>query len=175
MLSIKRGRFLSEMDSQCEGALKAFPHKPYDEDVFHRIQTFLSCRANISKLLWASSEGLASTEREPLRAELSVTDQSPLSRASRKVRNKMEHIDEMIDEWAEIPRTSYVSIDRVVSPRILKLVSGISMTSKDVFRQFDPDTERCTSGSTRLIYKYCTKRLGGFIRTRKDVRAHHHS
>jgi hypothetical protein len=58
------------------------------------LQTILVSAANISKLLWGSTDTEA--PRQELRDELGVKDDSPLR--SKRVRNAFEHFDEYIDK-----------------------------------------------------------------------------
>src|SRR6185295_10564085 len=89
--------YLMEIAHQCKSALKAFdklkaPLQTSDKDeVFAAIQAFLTATANISKLLWPSSQADETAERRgaELRKHLAVSDMSPLK--DRTLRNHFEH------------------------------------------------------------------------------------
>jgi hypothetical protein len=139
----KRLLFLLEIETQARFALRAARdlkravnralfHHGKTESIWYATQAFLVASANVSKLLWGSSER-SSTERRPIRELLGVEDDSPLR--SRSLRNHFEHIDERIDRW--IDRTA----DELATSVDLHLGSAEHAVPDELFRGFDPKRE----------------------------------
>ncbi len=90
-----------EVNSQCKFALTALEDMDLgnEEDssrFWYSMQAFLSAVANISKLLWGSTEEIG-RRRLVLRRTLEVSDHSPLR--SRVFRNHFDHFDERLETW----------------------------------------------------------------------------
>ncbi|WP_026574571.1 hypothetical protein [Bacillus sp. UNC438CL73TsuS30] len=103
-----------------------------DMDRFwYSAQSFLVAAANLSKLLWGSSDE-ATTERKPLRDRLKVKDRSPLK--PKGMRNIFEHFDENIQKWFN-ESTHKIFVDRNIAPagRLGDFAIG------DNLRNYDPE------------------------------------
>ncbi len=118
---LRRFYYLDEIEWQCATALTAFDslpapdeteHESIDCDVVYRaIQAGMAAAANISKMLWSTSNpGRA----EDLRAELEVEENSPIS--SRTLRNHFEHFDERLDKWVDDHAQTQSIVNRNVQP-----------------------------------------------------------
>lgn len=96
------------------------------------IQNLLTASANISKALWGQGGRLAEP-RQPLRASLTVADDSPLKDVG--LRNDFEHYDERLDSWW---RTS--ASHNHLDMSILAPESVQGLADSDMFRVYDPTT-----------------------------------
>lgn len=107
--------------------------------LFYHVQSFLGAVANISKLLWAQSEGSVRKRRKPLRDSLAIKDDSPLM--NRKMRDKYEHFDECLDDWwKETPQKFIIDM---TSGSVRSLFNP-SPVGKMMFRHLDPYTKKLT-------------------------------
>lgn len=127
--------FLIEIDHQCDYAIYAA--KGMQEAIDnHEIKTFwfytqalLNSSANISKLLWGTSEEYYEKRKE-FRKSLGIRNSSPLK--SRKIRNAFEHFDEKLDVWAS---STEKFVDSNIGPT--HMYGGIEPT--DHLRFFDTE------------------------------------
>lgn len=91
--------FLREAWYQCEFAILAkqdIDASNGHNRVWFSIQSLLVAAANVTKVLWGSSN-IQAGKRQPIRDLLGVTDSSPLRPIT--MRNHFEHFDERIDQW----------------------------------------------------------------------------
>jgi hypothetical protein len=135
-------RFLWEVIYCCEGVTIAWndylehwelrPIRPHR--LWYDLQNLASSSTSLSRLLWGQSLATADARQE-LRAILAVADDSPIRQ--RDFRNKVEHIDELIDDWFK-RGGRFNMADRNIGPVFR------SFDPLDVFRHFDPSTGRLT-------------------------------
>ena len=108
-----------------------------ENDAFYHAQMMLLAYANISKLLWAQSEGDTRDKRLVLRQSLDASDF--FQQSERTMRNHYEHFDERLDRWGKQSIPGAVrNIDRNVIP--IGMLGTFSRAEKDVLRHFDPHT-----------------------------------
>lgn len=131
MNSLAKQVFLIEIDHQCDYAIYAGQgmqsaldnHEPMT--FWFYSQSLLTSAANISKLLWGSSE-----KRTELRKMLGINNSSVLK--SKYIRNCFEHFDEKLEEWSN---NAEIFIDSNIGPK--DMIAGIK--PKDHLRFFDTD------------------------------------
>jgi hypothetical protein len=133
--------FRYQVEFQCKAILKASAEidagvaaEPGGDayGVFYGIQNLLVAAANCSKALWGEG-GRLSTQRQPLRDALGVTDASPLKDVN--MRNNFEHFDERLDRWwTESPNHNIADLNLGT----VRMITGLA--AMENFRQFDPDS-----------------------------------
>jgi len=140
------GLFYSQIRDQCDYVRRATEElepalAAQDTDrVWYCLQNLLSAAANISKALWGVNPEIEKA-REPLRASLGITDDSPLR--SRELRNHFDHFDERLDEWDK-KSTTRIYMDRNILPSGMNLIGGIGTGKHDELRRYFPDTAIAT-------------------------------
>jgi hypothetical protein len=90
------------------------------------LQVFFAAAANMRKLLWPGHRG-DSARGTDLRTELGVANDSPLH--DNELRNRIEHMDERLDAWAQNARSTSDTLIRVRvigpgSPRAMGIDPG---------------------------------------------------
>jgi len=99
----------------------------------YAIQNFLVAVANISKFFWPPKPKYQKRGEE-LRNSLGIKNDSPIRQ--REGRNRFEHFDEWLEEWATSSKGNNF-IDSNIGP-INKMVVGIAQ--EDILRNLDPTT-----------------------------------
>ena len=151
--------FRREVLYQCQFAalasqdLDAALAPPMDtQRVWMAVQQILLSTANLSKLLWGSTDD-ADRSRAPLREKLGVADDSPIR--AKRLRNGFEHFDEQIDKWWA--RGSPIFVSRNVGPPEMIAVGDTPSEGEWARRlgHFDPETGEVTlwdrAANLRLI------------------------
>jgi len=127
--------FQREVERQCRFAIVASEDMEQslateDNDrLWYSVQAFLVAAGNISKLLWPPRPALPQ-RAEMLRKSLSVKGDSPLK--PRCFRDRFEHFDEHLEQWAKSSRSG-AFIDSNVGPA--GRIKGAS--EKDYLRNFE--------------------------------------
>jgi hypothetical protein len=107
------------------------------EGIWFWVESFLNAVGNLSKVFWPNHDRKDAVDREPLRASLGVTDDSPLQ--IRKMRNHFEHFDERVEKWW-VEDSTHNYVDTSIIPK--NAFAGLQDVS--FFRLFDPDTLHVT-------------------------------
>jgi hypothetical protein len=119
-----------------------------EERLWFALHGLLVAAANVSKLLWPSSN---SKERDHARAArlrggLGVPDDSPLNTVD--VRNHFEHFDERLEQWASRAGPKGLG-DRLIGPR--QAISSISPIV--YFRTFEPESYVVSFGDAHVALR----------------------
>lgn len=134
--------FQREVERQCTFALMAaqdLEHALRAGDmnrIWYSVQALLVAAGHISMLLWGADQP-AAERRAPLRASLSVNDDSLLQ--PRTFRNHFEHFDERLEQWATSSERRNFADQNVGPPG---MIAGLD--PKDYLRNFDATTMAVT-------------------------------
>jgi hypothetical protein len=141
--------FQEEVTRQCENALAAAaeidaclqkilaPGRPAFELIpafWRAAQALVVSAANVSKALWGAG-GKYTEERRPLRESLDVADDSPFRPT--RFRNHFEHFDERLDTWWRESTNHNIAVANIGARG--SSIGGLEV--KEMFRQYDPDTD----------------------------------
>lgn len=136
--------FVRELYRQCNFGVRAFrelqaaydARSEWDLDYLYPIQNLLVAAAIVSRILWPTKDKHAERGRT-LRHCLEVADASPLK--DRKIRDRLEHIDEKIEEWRR--RDGKTHMDAIVGSRGFRaFLVKMSYSEVSLFRHYDPST-----------------------------------
>ncbi|PAE27925.1 hypothetical protein CHI07_17170 [Paenibacillus sp. 7884-2] len=141
--------FILEIKNQCFNSLKAAKAMENElnnpssaHNFFYHAQSFLVFTANISKLLWGTSDNY-SRKREDLRKSLGIKNNSQLR--SRTLRNLFEHFDENLEKWfKQSNEKNYIDLN--VGPT--NFVED--MNEKDLLRNYNTDDHSITYRGKRF-------------------------
>jgi hypothetical protein len=170
---------LGEIQRQCTFALMDYeemkesmksmtPGNSEQLDRFwHSVPSFLVAVANISKILWPSTQkykGHSSdvSTRAELRKLLNIDDSSVLK--STEFRNHFEHYDSRIEEWAKNANDGLI-VDSNVVPSYL--IAGYSKES--VLRNFDPDTFELIFHDSKFKVKSVVNAIQNLLENTKQI------
>lgn len=143
--------FQGEVLNQCEFAglasqdLDAALTDSNTTRVWMALQQILVSAANLSKLLWGSSDE-DEAARAPLRESLQVGDDSPIR--SKRLRNAFEHFDEWIDKWWNTLESKIYISRSIGRPGSIRI--GNSSHEHERLGHFDPETGDVTVWNRRV-------------------------
>jgi hypothetical protein len=133
--ALNQCRFAALASQDLDAALKAMD----TPRIWMALQQILVSTANLSKLLWGSSDA-DEESRAPLRESLEVTGDSPIR--SKRLRNAFEHFDEWIDTWWK-KDSRHIYISRNIGPAGM-IQMGDSSREQERLGHFDPETGKVT-------------------------------
>lgn len=143
-----RDLFVDEVEMQCQfivvgaqGLNAALRQTDDDHVIWYHVQSMLVAAANVSKLLWGSG-GKMEAEREPVRAYLGVTNDSPIRDTD--LRNHLEHIDSRLERW-HVENLGQNFVGRAIGPLADILATTSFGPREDVttrFHHYDTETTR---------------------------------
>lgn len=125
--------FQREVERQCKYAIMAHENlkqalQSHDmERLWYSVQNLLVAVGNISKLLWDKTHP---ERRAALRTSLNIPDDSPLK--PRFFRNKFEHFDDCLEQWATSSERHNFADSNVGPPDMI-----VGFEPGDYLRNFD--------------------------------------
>lgn len=104
-----------------------------ERELWYAAQAMMTAVANVDKTLWLN-RGSSERAREPVRAALGIDGDSVSMKTARKIRDRFEHYDDLINQWAKSEEGLQVEVIGR-SPRI------IGHSDKVQWRGYDPSTD----------------------------------